>query len=336
MTIKLTRRQMLAGTSAALAAPALIGLFGGHAYAQTTLTLGHGAAPGNPRTLAAARFAELVAEKTAGRVIVNVAGSETLGSDAAMITSLRTGALDFTANSQGATAAILPELNLLGLPFAFADADTAFRVVDGSVGETLAAKFDALGVVSLGFWDNGVRHLTNSKHAVTTPADIAGMKIRTPADAMTTDIFAALGCATEQIAFGELYIALQQGVVDGQENPLANIASSKLYEVNPYVSLTAHKWECTPFLMSQVARARVGNDLEHVLAAADEAKTLQRDLSKKASVDVLADFKANSAITVTEVDRAAFVEATKGVAEAWRAKPEGGDLVDQVLQAAQG
>lgn len=336
MNHMITRRKLLASAGAVLAAPALLGLSGGRAYAQTTLTLGHGAAPGNPRTVAAARFAELVAEKTEGRVIVNVAGSETLGSDAAMLTSLRTGALDFTANSQGATSAVVPELAVLGLPFLFADIDAAFRLVDGSVGETLKGKFEAAGISLLGFWDNGIRHVTNSLREVAKPEDITGLKIRTPADPMTVDIFSALGCATEQIAFGELYIALQQGVVDGQENPLANISSSKLYEVNPYISLTAHKWECTPFLMSQVARGRVGDDLEHVEAAAAEAGELQRNLAKEADAKILEEFKGNASITLTEVDRDAFVAATSGVAEAWRSKPEEGAFVDEVLAAAQG
>ena len=128
----------------------------------------------------------------------------------------------------------------------------------------------------LGYWDNGVRHVSNSKLPITKPEDLKGLKIRTPADPMTIDIFQTLGAATEQIAFGELYVALQQGVVDGQENPLANISSSKLYEVNKFISLTAHKWESTPFLMSQIALARVGADLEHIQAAANEAATLQR------------------------------------------------------------
>ena len=104
----------------------------------------------------------------------------------------------------------------------------------------------------LGWWDNGIRHITNSKKPINTPADLQGLTIRTPADPMTIDIFQALGASTEQIAFSELYVALQQGVVDGQENPLANIASSKLYEVNKF-SLTGHKWECNPLLMSQIA-----------------------------------------------------------------------------------
>ena len=98
----------------------------------------------------------------------------------------------------------------------------------------------------LGWWDNGIRHITNSKRSINKPEDLQGLTIRTPADPMTIDIFQALGAATEQIAFSELYVALQQGVVDGQENPLANIASSKIYEVNKYISLSGHKWECNP------------------------------------------------------------------------------------------
>lgn len=332
MTIALNRRTMLRTLGAALAAPAVLA-FPLHARAQATLTLGHGAAPGNPRTLAAAKFAELVTHKTEGRITINIAGSETLGNDAAMLTSLRTGALDLTANSQGPAASLVPEIAVLGLPFLFSDAAHAFKVVDGAIGATLAQKFEALGIVPLGYWDNGVRHVTNSKRPITKPDDLKGLKIRTPADPMTIDIFQTLGAATEQIAFGELYVALQQGVVDGQENPLANINSSKLYEVNKFISLTAHKWESTPFLMSQVASARVGADLEHIQAAAKEAGELQRGLSNKAADETLAAFKSNSAIAVNDVDRTAFLEATKPVAEDWKSKDVGA-FVEELVAAA--
>ncbi|WP_416356568.1 TRAP transporter substrate-binding protein [Aureimonas phyllosphaerae] len=334
MTIQLTRRAMLAGLGTALTAPAVLS-FPTRARAATVLTLGHGAAPGNPRTLAAARFSELVKEKTEGRITINVAGSETLGSDAAMLTSLRTGALDLTANSQGPVSAIVPEIAVLGLPFLFTDASKAIAMLDGPVGEALAAKFQAVGIVPLGYWDNGIRHLSNSKREVKAPGDVSGLKVRTPADPMTIDIFQALGASTEQIAFGELYVALQQGVVDGQENPLANIASSKLYEVNKFIALTAHKWESTPFLMSQIAMARIGGDLDAVKAAATEAGQMQRELSAKTADETLAKFRADGAITVTEVDRAAFVEATKPVAEAWKQK-DFLDFVSQVQEAARG
>jgi tripartite ATP-independent transporter DctP family solute receptor len=334
MTVHLTRRTLMAALGTALAAPAVLS-FPRRARAATVLTLGHGAAPGNPRTVAADTFAELVARKTEGRITINVAGAETLGSDAAMLTSLRTGALDMTANSQGAVSAIVPEIAALGLPFLFEDSAKPIALLEGPLGETLAKRFEAVGIVPLGYWNNGIRHLTNSKRAARTPAEVAGLKVRTPADPMTIDIFQALGASTEQIAFGELYVALQQGVVDGQENPLVNIASSKLYEVNRFVSLTAHKWESNPFLMSQIALARIGGDLDAVREAAKEAGQLQRELSEKGAADTLAAFKSNAAIEVVDVDRAAFVEATKSVAQTWKGK-EFGSFVAEVETAARG
>jgi tripartite ATP-independent transporter DctP family solute receptor len=286
--------------------------------------------------LAAIEFARLVSEKTGGEVTVNIAGSEQLGNDVAMLTSLRTGALDLTANSQGATSGLVPELGALGLPFLFSDPAQAFRVLDGPVGEALAEKLSGLGIVALAWWDNGIRHVTNSKQPVEKPADLQGMKIRTPADPITIDIFQALGAATEQIAFSELYVALQQGVVDGQENPLANIASAKIFEVNPFISLTAHKWESTPFLMSQIATAKLSADqLAAVQAAATEAGTMQRALMVEADQQYLAQFKADAAVKVNEVDRASFEQATSPVIDAWQEKPFG-DFVAQVVTAARG
>jgi tripartite ATP-independent transporter DctP family solute receptor len=334
MTLQLTRRRLLAGSAVALVAASVT--VSRRSWAQTTLTLGHGAAPGNPRSVAAEEFAKLVSEKTGGEVTVNIAGSEQLGNDVAMLTSLRTGALDITANSQGAASGLVPEIAALGLPFMFEDADAAFAVLDGPIGEELAGKFQELGIITLGWWDNGIRHITNSKQPIEEPADLKGMKIRTPADPMTIDIYQALGAATEQIAFSELYVALQQGVVDGQENPLANIASSKLYEVNPYISLSAHKWESTPFLASQIGWARLTPEQQAaVQEAATEAGQLQRRLMQEAADKLLAEFQANPDVKVNDVDREAFKEATAPVIEAWQ-KKDFGDFVTRVVAAAQG
>jgi tripartite ATP-independent transporter DctP family solute receptor len=333
MTTQITRRRLLAGTAVALAPPAIIQR---RALAATTLTLGHGAAPGNPRAVAAQEFAKLVEQKTNGEVSVNVAGSEQLGNDVAMLTSLRTGALDLTANSQGALSGLVPEVGALGLPFLFADAAQAFRVLDGPVGQELSQKLAGVGIVSLAWWDNGIRHITNSKRPVEKPADLEGLKIRTPADPITIDIFRALGAATEQISFSELYVALQQGVVDGQENPLANIASAKIFEVNPFISLSAHKWESTPFLLSQIGAAKLTDTQRAaVQEAAVQAGEMQRGLMVEADKNYLAEFRANSALKVNEVDRAAFEAATAPVIEAWRQKPFG-DFVGQVVEAARG
>jgi tripartite ATP-independent transporter DctP family solute receptor len=299
-----------------------------------TLTLGHGASPGNPRTIAAEAFAKMVSERTKGSVTIKIAGSEQLGSDVAMLTSLRIGALDLTANSQGPAAGLVPEVAALGLPFLFADADAAHKVLSGPVGAQLNKKFEALGIVVLDWWDNGIRNITNSKRPINMPADLKGLKIRTPADPMTVDIFQALGAATQQIAFGELYVALQQGVVDGQENPLANIASNKLYEVNKYVSLSGHKWESTPFLMSAVAVKKVKPaELEIIKAAAKEAGALQRRLMAETDKKLLAEFKANPNIAVNQANRAAFQAATASVVQKWEAKPFGPFVKDLVAAA---
>ena len=301
-----------------------------------TLTLGHGTAPGNPRTIAADAFAKMVSERTGGNVAIKIAGSEQLGNDVSMLTSLRTGVLDLTANSQGPASGLVPELSALGLPYLFPDVETAYKVLSGPIGEELSKKFAAVNMVLLDWWDNGIRHTTNSKRSIKTPADLSGLKIRTPADPATVDIFQALGAATQQIAFGELYIALQQGVVDGQENPLANIHSAKLYEVNKYISLTGHKWESTPFLMSQLSTRKVKpNELDIIKAAAKEAGALQRKLMAETDVKLLSEYKANPNIVVNEPDRAAFQAATASVIEKWKAKPFG-EFVGKIAAAAKG
>ena len=322
-----TRRAALFGAAGAASLVAMPSVL--RAQTPLKISFGHGAAAGNPRSIAADKFAEIVKAASNGAIEVTVAGSEQLGNDAAMLTSLRTGVLGISANSQGATSAVVPELAALGLPFLFPNAPAAVKVVSGPIGDKLEEKFAAVGIVPLAWWDNGIRHITNSKRPIKVPDDLKGIKLRTPADPMTIDIFQALGAGTAQIAFSELYVALQQGVVDGQENPLTNIASSKLYEVNKFISLSAHKWESTPVLMSKVAWGRLdkkGQDI--VKAAAVEAGALQVKLSDEQNAKLLTDFKANAALAVNEVDRAAFQKATASVYDKWEQKPFGAFVKD--------
>ena len=137
MKSTISRRTLLAG---AIAAPAILTLTRG-AQAATNLTLGHNAAPGNPRSIATERFAELVKERSGGNITVRVAGSEQLGNEQSLLTSLRTGAVSMTVNSQGSTSALVPEIAALGLPFLFEDSAAAFKVLEGPIGEELAAAF---------------------------------------------------------------------------------------------------------------------------------------------------------------------------------------------------
>ncbi|HEV7912515.1 MAG TPA: TRAP transporter substrate-binding protein, partial [Albitalea sp.] len=166
------------------------------------------------------------------------------------------------------------------------------------------------------------------------PADVKGLKIRTPPDTMTVDIMQALGADTQQIKFAELYVALQQGVVDGQENPLANIASAKLYEVQKYLTFTGHKYEANPFVISKRTWDKLTPaDQKLFTEAAAEATQLQRKLSKEADEKLAADLKAKG-VQIETVDRKAFVEATKPVYAKWTAGPTG-DFVKRVIQQAQ-
>jgi tripartite ATP-independent transporter DctP family solute receptor len=265
-----------------LLAAAALTLAAGTPCAQTKLTLGHGAAPGNPRHEAAVAFANAVKQKSGGKIEVQVAPSAQLGDDAAMLTALRSGTLDMSANSQGAASTIVPEYAAFGMPFLFAIRRPR-SLLDGPVGKELAEKSAAKNLVVLGYWDNGIRHVSNSKRPILTPADLKGLKIRTPPDAVTIDIMTALGAETQQIKFAELYVALQQGVVDGQENPLANVDASKLYEVQKFISLTGHKFEMTPLLISKRTWDRLSEaDRKILTEAANEATAVQRKLSREA------------------------------------------------------
>jgi tripartite ATP-independent transporter DctP family solute receptor len=318
--------------SSLIAAAALV-VATGTVGAQTKLTLGHGAAPGNPRHEAAVAFANAVKQKSGGKIEVQVAPSAQLGDDAAMITALRSGTLDMSANSQGAASVVVPEYAAFGMPFLFSSPAAAFKLLDGPLGKELAEKSAAKNLVVLGYWDNGIRHVSNSKRPVLSPADMKGLKIRTPPDAVTIDIMTALGAETQQIKFAELYVALQQGVVDGQENPLANVDASKLYEVQKYISLTGHKFEMTPLLISKRTWDRLTEaERKIVMEAANEATAVQRKLSKDADERLYGELQKKG-VKIDKVDQSQFAKATESVTTKWEGGPIG-DYVKKVVAGA--
>lgn len=325
------KRKTFTRTFLAAAALAVLPLV---SHAQSIkLTLGHGAAVGNPRHEASVRFAEVLKAKTGGRIEVQVAPSAQLGDDAAMVTALRTGALDMSANSQGAVANAVPEYAAYGMPFLFSNPAQAFRLLDGPLGKELAERTAEKGMVLLGTWDNGIRHMTNSKRPINRVEDMKGLKMRVPPDATLVDIMKSLGAESQQIRFAELYVALQQGVVDGQENPLVNIHASKLYEVQRHLALTSHQFQMTPFLMSKRTWDRLSDaDKRAVQEAATEATALQRRLSQEADDRLLADLRAKG-VQVTTPDKAAFEKATSDVDDKWMASNIG-PYVKKVINAA--
>ena len=298
-----------------------------------TLILGHGAAPGNPRTLACDVFAKLISDGTDGRIRIQVQGSEQLGSDVEMLQAVQIGALDITANSQGPLATIVPEASIFGLPFLFSIPQQAWEILDGPIGDKLASLSENQGLKVLAWWDNGIRHITNNVRPIREPADLHGIKLRTPKDPVTIDIFNTLGANPTPIAFGELYLALRQGTVDGQENPLVNIWSSKLYEVQKYLSLSGHKYEMTPFIIAlKTWQGLSVHDQKVIQHAVQLAKTYQRlELVRQESM--LLDRLVAEGIKVNKSNQPAFRQATKPVYESWRKKM--GTIVDDLLKAAE-
>lgn len=297
-----------------------------------TLRLGHNAAPGNPKDEAANFFAERVSELSNGGLTVEVGGNAQFGDDVEMLTAMRLGTLDMSVNSQGPLAGVVPESAALGLPFLFEDLPSAWRVLDGPVGDRLKELAAEQNLVILGYWDNGIRHISNNVRPIRTPADLEGLVIRTPPDPATVDAFEALGANPTPMQFSELYLALEQGVVDGQENPLMNIHSSKLHEVQEYISLSGHKYEMTPVIVSQMTWATLSDEEKDIIRTAEEeARELQRELSLEADEKLRAEIEATG-VQFNEVDVAAFQEATAPVIEAWR--EEMGEFVVLVEEAA--
>lgn len=302
-------------------------------YAATVLTFGHAQPPEHPRARAAQRFAETIKERTRGRIVIDVAGAASVGDDAAMMKALADGSLDLTANSQGTVSAVVPEFSAIGMPFLFASPEAAWRVLDGPAGQELAQKAAAKGLIVLGFWDNGIRHLSNAARPIREPGDVRGLRIRTPADPVTQDVVAALGGKPVEIKFSDVYNALRRGVVDGQENPLTNILSAKLYEVQKYVSLTGHKYEVTPFLMRKGAwNALSSADQAIFRAAAEDATRYQRQVMRQAETNAYKDLAARG-LRIDKVDTRPFVAATSKIYDKWYASPIG-DYVRMVVQAA--
>ena len=280
---------------------------------KINMKLGHGAAPNNPRHVIALQFADYVKQQSGGNLTIEVFPSEQLGSDRQMAEAVSMGALDLSIYSQGPVAYYNEKLLVLGLPFLFAKPDQAYAVLDGEVGEQISQELTKKGIRVLSYWENGFRHITNSKRPIYKPADLIGLKIRTPEDKITIAIFKALGANPAPLAFGELYMALSQGLFDGQENPVTNIYYSKLYEVQKYLSLSNHKYETCPLIISEKLWQKLTSANQKLLKdAALKYAQEHRKLNIKTNNDLIEEVK-KAGVQVNQADVAALRTATQSV-----------------------
>ena len=280
---------------------------------EYTLKIGHSDTTGNLIHISLENFADYVYEQSNGRVQVDIYAAEQLGSNAEMAEMVEMGSLDAMMMPQGQLAVYAPKLNALGLPFLFPDYDAVYAVLDGEIGEELVADLADRNMIQLAYWENGLRQVTNSKQAINTPADMAGLKIRTPEDSMTIAIFEALGAAPSPLAFSELYLALQQKTFDGQENPVSNIYANNFQDVQDYIAITNHKYECKNMVFSLTTWNKLPTEVQELL---QEAAKIYGDEHRAAIVDssdsMLAELE-EAGMEVSYPDTAAFQEATASV-----------------------
>jgi tripartite ATP-independent transporter DctP family solute receptor len=314
----------------AIGALAFAGGQGEAAAQKMTLKLGHGAAANNPRNVAALQFADFVKQESKGDLSIEVFPSEQLGSDLKMAEAVTLGGLDMSINSQGPVAVYNDKLLVVGLPFLFAKPEQAYAVLDGEVGEMISQELVKKGMRVLAYWENGFRHITNSKRPINMPDDLKGLKIRTPDDKITIAIFKALGANPAPLAFGELYMALSQGVFDGQENPATNIYYNKLYEVQKFMSLSNHKYESCPLIISEKTWQKLSKGNQTLLKeAAMKYAKVHRELNTKTNNDLIGEMK-KLGVQVNQADIPALRAATLSVYKEFE-PVFGKDLIDKAL-----
>ena len=219
--------------------------------AALEMKLGHFAADAHPGNLASKMFAEAVEKRTKGSIKVVIYPNNALGAPPEVLEQNILGAVDMSLPTQGQLGKYSKKFNCVMLPFMYNNYEHADKVLDGKFLPWAVPDLDKAGLVFLSNWEWGFRNLTNSKRPVNSPADVKGLKVRTPPELPTQAAMEALGAVVATINFNELQMALKQGVVDGQENPIAVIYSNKIYETQKYLAMTGHNYNTMVHVISK-------------------------------------------------------------------------------------
>jgi tripartite ATP-independent transporter DctP family solute receptor len=262
----------------------------------------------HPHGLGAQKFADLVAQHSGNKIKVKLYPGGTLGGEVQMLSSMQGGTVEMSAVASSQLVGIIKEFAALDLPFLFNNEKEADAVMDGPVGKQLLERLPAKGLVGLGWFEHGFRNLTNSKRPVQKLEDIQGLKVRVQQNSVAIDTFNALGANAVPMPFPELYSALEQKAVDGQENPYTTVESSKLYEVQKYLSVTKHSYTPLPLLMSKKFWDGLSADEKKIIQdAATEAAVYQRKANREVNEKSLQALKSAgvqvTTIAPAEMDR---------------------------------
>ena len=282
-------------------------MMAGTASAETSLRFGYEAPRSDSQHIAAKKFNELLGKKTKGEIKLKLFPDSTLGNAQTMISGVRGGTIDLEMSGSPNFTGLEPKLNVIDIPFIFKDREHVYKVLDGEVGQGLLKDLEAQGLKGLAFWDVGFRAFSNSKHPVTKPEDIKGLKVRTNQNPMYIEAFKLLGGNPVPMPLAELYTALETRAVDAQEHPIGIFWSSKLYEVQKYLSLTNHGYTPLIVVMNKAKFDDLSPELQTaILEAAKEACQLQRDLNVKNEKGIIENLRKQGVEVIEKVDTQPF------------------------------
>lgn len=286
----------------------------GVAQAQTSFRFASEAPRADTQFQAATKMAEVLKAKTNGALDLKIFTDSQLGTFQAAIAGVRGGTIDLAVSGSGNFTGLEPLIGTFDIPYLFKDSAHAYKVLDGQVGQQILAKLEPLGLKGLAFWDNGWRQMTNSKHPITKPEDVKGLKMRTTGSPAHIEAFKELGANPVPMPIAELYTALEMKTVDAQEHPLGVFYSSKFYEVQKHVSLTYHAYSALVLVMNKAKfDALPPAQQQAVREAALEGAKYQRQLNADNIAGIVKDLKSKGIQVVEKVDNGPFEVATKNV-----------------------
>ena len=310
-------------------------ILSGQAFAaELELKFGHVGKPGSLFEASVNEFAKRANAKLAGKAKVVGFGSSQLGKDKELLKKLKLGTVNFALPSS-VMASVADEAGLFDMPYLVKDREHMARIEKEIVWPTLVPILEKKGYKVIAIWENGFRNITNNQRPINVPADLQDLKLRTPKSVWRVKMFKAYGANPAPLSFSEVFVALQTGTFDGQENPLAQIASGKFQEVQKYLSMTGHVYTPAYVTVSTTHWAKLPADVRKVLE--DTAKETQAYVYKTAAqleVDLLAELKAGG-MAVNTADKAAFIAASKPIYEEFGDSVSGGKaLIDKALGLA--
>ncbi|MFZ7101224.1 MAG: TRAP transporter substrate-binding protein [Peptococcaceae bacterium] len=290
------------------------------------IKLGHGQTEAHPYHLGAVRFKELVEEATDSRIQVEIYPAGTLGQERDLVEGTGIGTIDMCITTNAPLTNFSKNFSVFEFPYMFRDFDHVAAVLDGEIGKSLLDELNDIGIVGLAYFENGFRNMTSNK-PINTVADLENMKIRTMESEIHIAAFNAMGANATPMSWGEVYTALSQGTIDGQENPLMAVRDGKIFEVNKYLAMTEHLYAPAELLINaELFNSLSEEDQGILLDAADKAKIYQREEARKVNADVAAMEAAG--MTVNYPDKTSFTEAVQPVYEKYKA--EYGDKLDEI------